>query len=320
MVDIAPAFARFVVNRLMDHPPHQGGFRNWLQHGTYTVELQTTPLVIRLLGISPAEALRFVLFDYSRFAFSSAESIAKSYEPIFDAKAIAWRLLNQYYASFFAGHALLRSRGLGVTRIERTEANYLQKVIRATSNPAFNMDAGTYKFTLTIANDYNATIEISKLAQGSGGAHAEFWVFFSTQLEQFSTDLVAENRPDAAQIVGRVDELRRLLGGPEKTNFSWLSSMRNEINYQHKFGTWFPFYKATETRLPEINVLRQSNSALSLAVSTKNAPIEAFCRANNFLSLLNIDVAQLLSRRGGKGAAQFSTEWKHLLQKLKIKR
>lgn len=320
MADISPALVRASIPGLLSGVPMQGGVKQWIVDGNYSISFGSSALELELGAARASEILPYLSFDYERFALSSLESIAKSYNPVFDSKAIAWRLLNQYYAAFFGAHAVLRGLGTGVARLERAETGHLEKQVRAAYSQKFKMEAGTYSYSVDVSTEHNSKLTIKKLSAGAGGAHVEFWMYFSKFLSEFTDNILRDNWPDAIAIAGRIEELQRILRGPLATKGSWLSVVRNEINYQHKYGTWYPFKSALIHSYPGSNVLRQNSSSISLTYDPLRSPLQAFCAANNYLSLVNIDFAQLIKQRAGRGAAQFKTEWERLLARLKIRR
>lgn len=44
---------------------------------------------------------------------------------------------------------------------------------------------------------------------------------------------------DAIEIVKRIESLRKIMN--KRGNNNWLSTVRNSLNYNHEYGTWFPY-------------------------------------------------------------------------------
>jgi hypothetical protein len=309
MIDLAPVFSGNLAPALLSDAPKPGGFKRWISAGTYRPTLNANVDEIELTGINAAEFFPYLLFDYARFAMASRESIGVSFDKHFDKKAVAWPLINRYYSGFFAAHAILRTQNRGVIWIEADEAQQLQKVGRIYIGKDFSLRKGSYWFEFDGANNFNATVKLVPMS-GNGGSHEGFWRYFLKYLSDFSDALLVQNSPSAAAATARFQEIRQIIMSAQRG--IWLTHIRNEINYQHAFGTWFPFPLSSSATLQGKSVLKLKNAALDLGYDLAKTPMEAFSAAGCFLSALNVDLANLLKARSGVGAAQFKKEWDKL--------
>lgn len=309
MVDLAPSISRNVLTALLSQPPKDGGLRRWLFDGTYQLSEDADGIV--LSGIDVDRFAPYLFFDYSRFSFASRESISLSFQRSFDSRALAWMLLKRYYASFFAAHGILRSQGRGIIWLDSDESSHLQRLARIYIRQDFSLSAGAYRFIFSPNGGYDATLSLVKVGS-RGGSHEEFWKYFSQFITDYSNDLLAKNAPDAADFAARIADLKLITCAYGLNQGTWLSFMRNEINYQQKFGAWFPFSAAPKIKLQEANIFKFGNAGLNLTVSPKSSPISAFSSATCFLALVSLDLANVLKARAGSGALQFRRDWDRL--------
>jgi len=310
MTDLAPIFLRQSIPDLVSNPPTDGGLRAWIGAATYGLSLGSAVGDVILSGIASSDFYPSLLSDYCRFAMAAHESLHKSFSTPFDKRATAWTLINRYYSAFFSAHALLRAHGRGVIWIDSGEAGRLEKLGLLYVGTQFKMRKGGYAFDFDPRNGYNAELKLSPLNYG-GGSHDEFWRYFLAYLSEFGTLLLRTNVAGAAQAVARFNEMRQIIltGGGGGV---WFSFMRNEINYQHKFGTWFPFKPSTSGGGMDDRILKQSNASIDLSASPITHPLKSFNSATCCLALLNSDLAQLLKGRAGAGAARLRTDWNRL--------
>jgi hypothetical protein len=174
---------------------------------------------------------------------------------------------------------------------------------------------GGYSFEFDGAA-YNATLKLYPVPSG-GGSHDEFWRYFCRYLSLFGNELLAANSPLAQLAVARLSEIQQLIMAPGGKGV-WVSFMRNEINYQHKFGVWFPFKLATGADFRRRSLLLQRHTGSNLAIDVRKDPLLAFNAASIFLAALNFEFATLLKARAGSGAKRFSSEWNRLVTSLRI--
>lgn len=311
-MDISPAFLLGSLPHLVDQAPRAGGVREWFVSGSYTVEAEVRGL--KFVNIHIPDFLPFLLFDYSRFALSSYESIAASFKPYFDNRALAWPLLKQYYSAFFGAHALLRTQGRGIIRLGQLEISTLQPLARAVISSNYSLLNGNYDFRFRLDSSTTGSLIIHKRQHAA--THEDFWLYFYKFLSEFSTETIQNGVPNGGLIVARIDELQKLLQGPENTGGKWLSAVRNDLNYRHQFGAWFPFNKIEKSAGPKSNIFKQNNSAIVLTHNPKSDPLSAFRSAICFISLLNADLAKQLQERSASKKANFYREWNRLANSL----
>ena len=309
MVDLATIFLRSSASGLVAEKPVLLGLKGWIARGTYGVSIGALGEVI-LTGVNAADFFPHLFFDYSRFAMAAKESIHLSFDKAFDKRATAWSLINRYYAAFFSAHALLRSHGRGITWIDTAEAAHLESLGKVYVGPNFTMKRGGYAFEFNTGNGFNAELKLAPVSYG-GGSHDDFWRYFLGYLSDFGTAMLTSGAPMAAQATARFIELRRIILAPAAKGV-WLSFMRNEINYQHGYGTWFPFKPITAGATQDKRILKQPNSAIDLTANAASQPLGAFNAVTCCMASINNDLASLVKERAGAGATRFRAEWNRL--------
>jgi hypothetical protein len=159
------------------------------------------------------QAVRYLFFDYSRFALASKESLHQSFDTGFDKRATAWQLIKRYYSAFFAAHAVLRANCKGIAWIDTDEAQQLENIGKAYIGPNFSMRKGGVALQFDPGNGYNGTLKLSSITYGRG-SHDDFWRYFTTCISEMGSELLRINAPDASDAVSRFDELRRIILAP----------------------------------------------------------------------------------------------------------
>lgn len=100
--------------------------------------------------------------------------------------------------------------------------------------------AGLYQVRLDTATTPTFTL---RLSGGKGGVHIQFWTGFIAFLTSLRADVLRSPAPrnerDAA--VADLDLLQTELQRGGFMQGSWLSEMRNAVNYRFEHGSWFPY-------------------------------------------------------------------------------
>jgi hypothetical protein len=152
---------------------------------------------------------------------------------------LGWPLLKLYYAAFFAAHSIMRATGGGILRVEPAQARQLADL--ATLYGAnIGVTAGTFEMRLSQLDDRSLGVKLTRISEG-GGAHDQLWRRFNAFLSNVSDEAVQNSEPAASDIARDVMELQSVMQSNGLTAGTWLSSVRNQINYQQQHGVWFPY-------------------------------------------------------------------------------
>lgn len=310
MVDIAVALFRRALAGLANRRSKPGGIRALLSRGSYAIDAMSAD-VVRFDGIDSDELLSCVLSDYSRFALASLESRLLATMPYYTPRAVAWPLVKDYYAAFYAGHAVLRATGTGIVRIDDALPSSITRLGRIYVGPTFTFVKGTYRYEIGGLGQTQMSLTLTRL-DSSSAIHASFWEHFSAFLNELGNAVVRNQEPQSAQIVGRLEEFARLLrgaGGDSSTG--GLSEFRNAVNYRHEYGVWFPF-APSNPRDRAASLPIAGNASVRLDIDGRNQPIRAFQHAAIFMASLNYDLAELVIARAASKREEFVVNWQRL--------
>jgi hypothetical protein len=205
----------------------------------YQIYSQMSPTTF-VLSFSDADAfLDAFAGDISRIGSASFESVIGIRKSRALPKSSAWLVVQTYYSAFFAGHALLRLLGESCTPLEREQVKSLERMGKLFGTaPASPLSGGLYHF---ICNTSARTISGTAL---SGGSHEVFWRVFHDRMMRLANDALTVSTESAANLQlasTKLSELVDNLSFQSSPRGSWLSSVRNGVNYNQKLATWYPY-------------------------------------------------------------------------------
>lgn len=230
----------------------QKGLRAWLTSGNYQFYSPVEPESFTLNLAETGEFLPSIAADINRFASAAFESVSQAGQNPELPRSTAWLIIKSYYAAFFSAHAIMRMFGEGVIQIDGDvvgHVNEIGEVFGAVGKCA--VTRGPYRFA------YESTAKeviFRRLASAKGGAHEAFWTVFYKWVRGLSYDVLRS--PGATTIENqnvsaKLGELCESLTYSGSNGGTWLPVVRNEVNYRHQRGTWFPYSseKAVAIRL-----------------------------------------------------------------------
>jgi hypothetical protein len=177
--------------------------------------------------------------DALRFASAAFVSVKEVGGSIEDRLSLPWAMIRLYYSAFYAGHAILRLTGQSCSHLDRRHITKLQQLAAGYGlSPAFELKRGLYH---CVMNSNQTGLTFASKGAASGGTHEVFWAIFDRFLQKATVDVLRGNlTPADAQLVFmKFDALRTILGSSGGGS-SWLSTMRNDIQYRHDHGVWQP--------------------------------------------------------------------------------
>lgn len=223
-------------------------FKSWITQGTYLLNSQLiskTNFDLRLNNDSKINIS--ISNDINRFALSAIESVENVVYNEKLSKSASWNTIKLYYASFFSVHSIMRLFGWSFIQLEHQHLRKITEIANATNmnNANIKLENGFY---LAKYNNKLKTIEFIK----KNDSHKDTWSSFK-ELLQFIKDDIQNNHKiinsDKIDIITFIDNLNHVLSKDGNTAGNWLSSIRNKVNYQHSFGTWFPYGKENYSKL-----------------------------------------------------------------------
>jgi hypothetical protein len=286
------------------------GFKSWLEQGSYAPSRENLENDIILERISIQEISPFLSFDYERFALACLETHSIYNAERVNKNVVSWPLLKCYYASFFAAHSVMRSKGLGVTRITSQQAQRLTNVIKIYNPAAKGAAGGDYIFKVSQNEEGEKNIKCHLSPAPSGkGVHDIFWSAFSKFLTDEAQDSIEGAMPEAGEFFTEVTQLVDAIKNGGGSKGSWLSSVRNQINYEHLYDTWHPISKRSECLLALGEAPTLASACLSN--SKTKTPITAFLHTTLYLTGIGIEIGDVIADRSTKGKA-FGQKWRRL--------
>lgn len=244
--------------------------------------------------------------DASRFAAAAFWSFKGVPADVENAERLAWGLIRAYYAAFYAGHAVLRLLGRSCSYLETRHVQRIRQLADALGNtPPFVIGAGLYSCQFDAGQTGFTMIH----ARGRvGGAHETFWEIFDGFLGEITEEvLLARIAPsDARNVFLKLESLRKIT--KRGAGASWLSSVRNEIQYNHIRGVWWPQSVNRTTRGILSRAAEQwSRDPMEIDVeSPPGAEMGSFVMACAFLTALCREVLKRVADRSSEGANSFA--------------
>jgi hypothetical protein len=213
--------------------------RHWVTARDYQIytSLQANAAVLSFRDIeSVAAAYAGDITRMSVAAFESLDGITPS--PRLP-KSTAWLLIRAYYAAFFAAHCVLRVFGRSCSQLDGNAVSSIHEVADLfEERNAMSLSRGLYRCHV---HSESNELHLTRLPGADGGSHSALWAELSSLLSYLSERILLETTTRPGQLVSaKLIEIRTVLLGVSQ-NTGWLSTIRNRINYQHEYGTWFPY-------------------------------------------------------------------------------
>lgn len=226
--------------------------------------------------------LQSIAFDISRMSIATFESICDISAQREMPHSTAWPLIRSYYSAFFAAHTFIRIFGYAVIQLEKSQSQKLNSVLQYHDNPIPNLSDGLY---LVRFLEESSRFSLQKLNNGS---HEDTWNVLAALIEKLSDDFMVDGNPipewEKQSVYGKfkllVDVMRT---EPCKSRSNWLSRMRNEINYQHRHGTWYPHEKSKNFRDSVFLNLISWGKEPDITVNAKTHCLDKYSKACAFL-------------------------------------
>jgi hypothetical protein len=301
-----------LVPKLGQEPSKDAGFRTWLEQGDYVPDRPTTKGTIVLKRVRLDEIVRFLSFDFERFSLSCRESYFVMGLEKNAHNLTSWPLLKSYYASFFGAHAILRGQGAGVSQLVYKQISRLNEIMQIHHSGVDELASGTYGIRIdeneAIAGEVNVSLQA---IPRSSGVHEGFWIYFSDYLVSEAEKAVKSGAPDSTQFLIDTNNLFSAIRTGNKKSDSWLSNVRNEINYQHGHETWFPTKKSAESVKAMAAGVLPSLTTAHLNTSREKTPMLAFLNTTIYITSLSIAVGDFVAARSSAGGA-FGQKWRRM--------
>lgn len=280
------------------------GMQEWLSTATYAPAISGS--AIELTGVDVQNLLSALAFDINRSTSAASETLRNIVEVSQIPKSSAWHFVKIYYASLFYAHAMLRIWGRSPSYIRTSDLLSLRSALNAygLSSP-YKLQTGQFILRAQMAVPA-VSIEADK---GGGGTHEAIWREFFKALNDLRT--AVQSAPflssDKQDIDSRLVVASDLISN-KGANVSWLSMMRNEIQYRQGYGLWFPYggkIKSSNLQADVQHLLSKSFDVQTILISG-GGDIERFWAAcSTVIWLVRSVLGDMDSVAGAKGFLRY---------------
>jgi hypothetical protein len=239
LVDTIRPFWVKGINSIAGRPT--SGVREWIRTGGYYFDNPTTPGSFSVSIRDEAEFLNALASDINRFSLASFESASHVSRNAKFPKAVAWLLISSYYSGFFAAHAILRLLGASCIHIDGALRDFLNGVADTGGMLHQPIKKGFYTCRFSSAA---SLLECDRSAPASGGVHESFWETFIGEIEQLRESVLLSTAQSVEKnrlAYARLGDLQAILTSDSHVRGTWLSSVRNKVNYAHLMESWYPY-------------------------------------------------------------------------------
>jgi hypothetical protein len=315
LADLVTSLTLDLLPRLGQEPAAKEGFRDWLLNGTYRLEGVSDGIGVEFQNFDLKEFVRYVAFDFERFSLSSRESFAIARAETVTYNLAGWPLLKLYYSAFFAAHAILRSQGGGIVKLDRRHARHLNSVLDILSPGSDLMSPGMFAYTTERSPETGRLVVALKPAPKGGGVHEDFWTYFCSFLEARAEKALEKGAANAAEFISGASEISAAIKDGGIGTSAWFSGVRNEINYQHKYDVWFPLRRDGKV-LGIVNGVQLADSnSIRMDVSKRRHPVAAFSKVAQYLACLSYEISETVAKRSTAGRA-FGQKWRRIVEQV----
>lgn len=288
------------------------GVRGWLGSGSLTPASSLSNSLNYLIESELAGALAF---DANSFALKAVETIDAITINAEFPRASAWPAIKIYYAAFFSALFLMRLSGRGSVFLYRADASNLAALWNLHNAP-HDLRRGAYAIFCDCSTK---GVQLVRSPEGLGVHEAAWREFhaFLLFLEASTGSLVASDQ-EKDDVRSALSAIRSVLQRDNNNNGNWLSSRRNQVNYQNDIRLWFP-YRDSERTSDLIGYLRNCDGMLdSRKLSRVNDDV-AFFLVSSFIFRWALKVMDDVGRRSSGGKTLFAQGIRHYISRTSMK-
>ena len=240
--------------------------------------------------------------DIARLSCASFQSIAQVSEDILKTSSVPWCLIKAYYSAFYAAHAILRMIGQSCSFLQSSQIGRISAVASAMGSiSTFVLERGVQH----IVTDYaGSAFAFKKAGSSNAGSHEVFWRIFVGSLRTIQERVLqgpltrSENQAVYNSLFALTQSLK------EET---WLSLVRNEIQYRQSYGSWFPSKIADreKVRLSGLAV-RWKDDPLNVSIEQSSNEIDRFISTCVLIVAMCKNLIEFVSERSDAGTRCFT--------------
>ena len=203
----------------------------------YFVDYRASDQAIILDFRDPSVIALRLAGDCCRLSCAFLQTVSAIGPQIANRNNVAWCLVKLYYSAFYAGNALIRLLGESCSYFEARHIDRVSKLGLAQGSgvPPFQVGAGLFHCVVE-----GAALAATRVRAGAGGTHEHFWDVFAKFLDRTGRRILQGplSQADSQAVCSQLDKIRNIM--QRGSEFSWLSLIRNDLQYKHKYGVWFP--------------------------------------------------------------------------------
>ena len=247
------------INKVKNLAPN--GLRTWLTVSDHYIVTDSGETYVEITYYDEMEVLETLAKDVSRLSCASLESISNVIQSQVLDKSVAWNLIQYYYAAFYSAHSMWRLLGFGLVQLDAGIIGVFSKKCLANSIILSNkVSKGIYCMQIDLPTNKLILYRVGRYDDSHKGLWKRFYEVLGLVVGEYvSTNTYGNDclrvkgagdtyplslhgkieNTDAFIATERIDQLKDVINRNRDCN--WLSSVRNEINYSHGLGSWYPY-------------------------------------------------------------------------------
>jgi hypothetical protein len=218
-------------------------FRGWIAKKSFRM---TNPLQNKefTLDVYSHENLLIpYAYDINRMAISSFESMNGIAPEGGLPRSTGWLIIRSYYSAYFAMQAILRMFGVSCSQFDNNESKAINDVAQM-----YLVQNGKTASNGYYSCRYNSS-DLTVFCKLLSNTHQNVWKVFYELLDELATKVSTSDfrKKDRDEVIQFIFKLREGLScRSTMSGGSWLSKIRNEVNYTHSMGAWFPYSNSAD--------------------------------------------------------------------------
>ena len=188
----------------------------------------------------------------------------------------------------------MRACGEAVVKLERAQTDVLQTPSDTALTPSHAIEPAMYSMRVAQVAGGGQSASLIKVP-AKFGAHEGFWRAFDDFLDRTANRAVVTGDPQANLILAGVAEFQPMLRPLSTWRTPWISAVRNEINYQHKYGVWRPRTLDRRAAATIASMAIMPSSTIRLDHSLSGETISAFACSTLYLAALGVEIGDVIA-------------------------
>ncbi len=304
----------FVPGCLLKESNPSTNLKVWLQNGDFELDSGSSGLQTPVIRNATRSFEPTLAREVDRFLCAMGESFSELQPSQFASRSIGWALIRAYYSSYFAAHAILRMTGRCVTQIDGQLSQSVMRTLLTTgAAPTWAIGRSQY---LVKYDEVQQLLVFEDKHAAQGGSHQFVWKKFGELL----SELIASSAPLGSAYQSEILLLSRisdtLTSQQGFTDYSWLSNVRNSVNYSFSHSVWFPFDGMNSRQSVKLIQQLKCDGSTNILNANPNSQteLEKFCEATSFLVSFANAASNTIARRSA--AKPFISKSYRKLQRL----